>query len=97
MRRSSVSEAKNSLSALIARVRAGSSVIIEDRGVPVARLEPLAGAQDGEGRVARLVRAGVLRAPRGEAPEAVLRARPPRPAEGAAGSALLISERGEAR
>ena len=34
----SVSYAKNNLSALLRRVRAGQSVTITDRGVPVARL-----------------------------------------------------------
>jgi antitoxin (DNA-binding transcriptional repressor) of toxin-antitoxin stability system len=97
MRRASVSEAKNSLSALLARVRAGGSVVIEDRGVPVARLEALGGAADGEGRVARLVRAGVLRSPRAAAPESVLRARPPKPQPGASASAALIEERRSGR
>jgi antitoxin (DNA-binding transcriptional repressor) of toxin-antitoxin stability system len=93
MKRASVSEAKNSLSALLARVRSGGSVVIEDRGVPVARLEALGAAADGEGRVARLVRAGILRAPRAAAPEAVLRSRPPRARPGTTASAALIEER----
>src|SRR3989442_1226313 len=36
----SISEAKNRLSALIDHVRAGDTVVIVDRGIPVARLEP---------------------------------------------------------
>ena len=40
MRTVSVSEAKNSLSALLREIRGGATVIITDRGVPVARLLP---------------------------------------------------------
>ena len=62
MKRTSITDAKNGLSALIEQVRHGESVIIEDRGVPVARLEFLVapGRRGGpgsvEGRAARLQR-----------------------------------------
>ncbi|MGC1412982.1 MAG: type II toxin-antitoxin system Phd/YefM family antitoxin [Acetobacteraceae bacterium] len=47
MKIASITEAKNSLSALIDGLRAGSPVLIVDRGRPVARLEPVTGsAQD---------------------------------------------------
>lgn len=62
----SITQAKNSFSALIARVRAGESVLILDRGVPVARLEPVVGTA--EGRIERLERAGVIRRGRGKPP-----------------------------
>ena len=43
-------------------MRAGETVLILDRGRPVARLEPaVGGADDDEGRIARLERAGILR------------------------------------
>ena len=38
MKKASITEAKNNLSALIDRVKAGASVLIVDRGRPVARL-----------------------------------------------------------
>ena len=65
MKRASVTEAKNRLSALIDHVRQGESVIIEDRGVPVAQLNPVAAPAAGadQDRVARLVRQGILRPP----------------------------------
>jgi prevent-host-death family protein len=44
MKSVSVSSAKNSLSALLREVRGGASVLITDRGVPVARLAPLVAA-----------------------------------------------------
>ena len=61
MKTASITEAKNGLSALIDRVRAGESVLITDRGVPVARLEPMAEYPDPDGRIARLERAGLIR------------------------------------
>ena len=64
MRSASISETKNSLSALLDRVRHGETVLITDRRRPIARLEPVATAEDAgpdEGRLARLARAGVIR------------------------------------
>jgi prevent-host-death family protein len=67
MRRATITEAKNGLSALIDRVRAGETILITERGVPVARLEPVtSAADDDEGRLARLERAGVIRRGRGD-------------------------------
>jgi len=62
MKRATITEAKNGLSALIDQVKAGETVLITDRGVPVARLEPAATSanDDDEGRLARLERAGLL-------------------------------------
>ncbi len=54
-----VTEAKNRLRSLLDRVKAGER-IITDRGVPVARLEPIAAAADPTGRLGRLERAGIL-------------------------------------
>ena len=52
MKRANITEAKNSLSALIDQVKGGSSVLIGDRGRPVARLEPVRGAEaDDDGRL----------------------------------------------
>lgn len=62
MKRASISEAKNNLSALIDRVKAGESVLIVDRGTPVARVEPVA-AHHGDERLERLVRAGLVTPP----------------------------------
>jgi prevent-host-death family protein len=55
----SISELKNKLSAYIDRVREGETILVLDRGRPVAQLEP-AVLPDDE-RVARLVRKGILR------------------------------------
>ena len=45
MKRASITEAKNGLSALIDGLRHGAGVLIVDRGRPVARLEPVAALQ----------------------------------------------------
>jgi prevent-host-death family protein len=66
MKTATITGAKNRLSALIDQVRAGESILITDRGTPVARLEPVAALPDAEGRLARLERAGIIR--RGSAP-----------------------------
>jgi prevent-host-death family protein len=63
MKKATITEAKNQLSALIDRVRHGEIIVITDRGRPVARLmSALAeAAEDTEGRLARLERRGGLR------------------------------------
>lgn len=98
MKRVSITDAKNGLSALIERVRHGESMIIEDRGVPVARLESVAGpGRDSEGRAARLQRQGVLRPAHAAVPKHLLTTPPPRPTGGATASAVLIDERRDDR
>ena len=54
----SISELKNKLSSYIDRVRAGETILVLDRGVPVARLEA---ARDTHGRLSRLERNGLVR------------------------------------
>ena len=99
MKRTSITAAKNGLSALIDRVRHGESIIIEDRGVPVARLESVAapGQREVAGRAARLERQGVLRPARSSAPRRVLTTPPPAPMGGARLSGAVIAERRDGR
>jgi prevent-host-death family protein len=99
MKRTSITDAKNGLSALIDRVRHGESIIIEDRGVPVARIESVAapGRREVAGRAARLERQGVVRPALAPPPRRVLNSPPPRPRAGARLSDVVIAERGEAR
>lgn len=63
MQRTSITEAKNNLSALIDRVRRGETVLICDRNRPVARMLPV-GPGDVSGAdapwLAGLVREGLL-------------------------------------
>ena len=60
MKTTSVSAAKNGLSALLDRVKAGEAVLITERGVPIARIEPVMTPHDPTGRQQRLSRAGLL-------------------------------------
>lgn len=93
-----ITEAKNTLSALIDRVRGGDSVLIVDRGIPVARLESAVGSDpSADGRIARLARAGALR-PARRAPALELLAEPPPvPRGGASAVAALLDERRSGR
>src|SRR5262250_1810380 len=94
MKKASITEAKNNLSALIDSVKGGSPVLIVDRGRPVARLEPVsAGLPDDDSRLARLVREGVLRPARRRAPKALFAIRPPRLKNSASGVQALLEER----
>ena len=99
MKIASITEAKNSLSALIDGLKAGSPVLIVDRGRPVARLEPVTGgAQDEpDGRLSRLLREGVVRLRRSDPPRTLFRGRLPRIGAGASGVDLLTMERREGR
>ncbi|MDQ3672384.1 MAG: type II toxin-antitoxin system prevent-host-death family antitoxin [Actinomycetota bacterium] len=77
MTTASVSETKAKLSALLDRVRAGETVTITDRGVPVAQIVPLSGTDvDWEARLARLARAGIIRPPKRKLEPGWLAARP---------------------
>ena len=96
MKRTSISEAKNQLSALLDRVRQGQTVVIEDRGVPVARLEPLSGKAP-EGRLSRLERDGIVTRAAAPLPAAFFRTSPPKPRRGRNASDVLIEERRDGR
>ena len=74
MKTASVTESKNELSKLLRSVRAGKSVLIMDRDVPVARLEPVIGSSlSHEPRLLALERQGLLR--RGKGTDVVERLR----------------------
>jgi prevent-host-death family protein len=87
-----ITEAKNRLSALIDHVRGGESVLIVDRGIPVARLESALGA-DGDGRIARLERSGAVRPARKPPAVDLLSSEPPRARAGVSALAALLEER----
>ena len=98
MKKASVSEAKNNLSALLDRVKTGASVLIVDRGRPVARLQGIAGdATGGDDRLARLVRDGIVRPARSSPPSRIFKTKPPRAASGGGALATLLDERRDSR
>jgi prevent-host-death family protein len=86
MKTATITETKNKLSALIDRVKGGQSILILDRGVPVARLEPVAAYADPTGRLSRLQRAGVIKI--GAAPPPLELLRTPAPSLAPGGSAV---------
>lgn len=71
MTTASVTEAKNNLSKLLKKVRDGETVLILDRNVPVARLEPLPrGSKEAdEAKLAELERRGLIKRGRGKLPK----------------------------
>lgn len=99
MKKASITEAKNNLSALIDGLKGGSPVLIVDRGRPVARLEPVTGDHDGgqEGRLSRLLRDGLVRPRRARPPRALFSSPPPQASAGASAVDALIEERREGR
>ena len=64
MKRATLTQTKNQLSKLIDQVRHGETILVLDRGRPVARIESALTTKSGsdpEGRIERLERQGVLR------------------------------------
>ena len=98
MKKASITEAKNNLSALIDIVKGGSPVLIVDRGRPVARLEPVSGIGSGDdNRLARLVREGIVRPARRVPAKGLFSTKPPRAKKGASGVRALLDERRDGR
>jgi prevent-host-death family protein len=97
MKKASITEAKNNLSSLLDKVKSGSSILIVDRGKPVARLEPVNGLHDEDGRLMRLVRHGIVRPARALSRKALQTTKPPRAKKGASGVRALLEERRESR
>jgi prevent-host-death family protein len=96
MKRASITEARNKLSALLERVRHGETVVIEDRGVAVARISAVAADSSADAdAVARLERQGIVRPATAPAPSRLALTRPPRPARPGALSRLVVAERAE--
>jgi antitoxin (DNA-binding transcriptional repressor) of toxin-antitoxin stability system len=91
-----ITQLKNGVSAIIDRVRAGESVLVLDRDVPVARLEPV-GALDDDARLARLERAGLVRRGTGKPPQRILEEPPPALPKGVSVLEALLEERREGR
>jgi len=95
MKKASITEAKNNLSALIDGLKGGSPVLIVDRGRPVARLEPVTtgGEADDKGRLSRLIRDGIVRPGRGRLARTIYTDPPPRLKGEASAVRALIEER----
>jgi len=94
MKKVSISELKNQLSAYLQSVRAGETVVVYDRSRPVARIDRVADEHDDD-RIVQLQRSGVLTPAVEPMPLELLRSPAPR----ASSSVLeaLLEEREEGR
>ena len=93
MKRATISELKNRLSAYLGIVRAGERVMVVDRDVPVAIIERIGDRADAEPRLTRLEKAGLVRRPTGEAPIDLELLRQPAPRSTASVLQALLDER----
>lgn len=99
MKKASITETKNQLSALLDAVRHGESILIMDRGRPIARIEPVTTTADEatDDRAARLERNGVLRLPTSKPDMTLVKTAPPSMAKNASAVDALLHERDETR
>jgi prevent-host-death family protein len=95
MEKATISQIKNRLSAYLDKVRAGETVVVLDRDRPVARIERIEPAEEGDERLARLERQGLVRRGSESLPAALLQTPGPRSASSVVEA--LIEERREAR
>jgi prevent-host-death family protein len=97
MKTATISEAKSKLSQLIDWVKAGETVLITDRDVPVAKLESVQNPAQGEayGRIERLVRAGLARGPAEPLPKNWFKTHKPVKIKGGTDISKIISEERE--
>lgn len=93
MRYEPISNAKNNLSALIREVQQGETVVITDRGRPVARLEPMGELDHADARLRALVDDGLVALPRKKADTSVLELPMPSVVAGPSAVDYLLEER----
>jgi prevent-host-death family protein len=99
MKKATITEVKNGLSALIDQVRHGETIIITDRGRPVARLVSAltSAVEDPEGRLARLERRGGVRLATTEPPLKLIKKNLPKTRKPSGVLDALLEERREGR
>ena len=97
MKSVAVSTLKATLSACLAKVKAGEEVIVMERGKPIAKLVPLPRhGEIGSAHLQDLARSGLARLGTGKLPTGFWKMRRPQDRRGQAVKALL-SERAEGR
>jgi prevent-host-death family protein len=97
MKSAAVSTLKATLSACLAKVKAGEEVIVMERGKPIAKLVPLPRhGEIGSAHLQDLARSGLARLGTGKLPTGFWKMRRPQDRRGQAVKALL-SERAEGR
>lgn len=97
MKRATITETKNNLSRLLGEVQRGETVLITERKVPVARIEPVRGSAGGkDDRLAMLIGEGVVSPPERAIDASALRAEPrPKLVKGDSAVQALLADRGE--
>ncbi len=97
MKKASITETKNRLSALLEAVKRGETVLIMDREKPVARLEPVTTQTDEEteGWLRELERTGLVKRPKTHASKIKLTGPIPKAKGGASIVDALLAEREE--
>ena len=93
-RTASVVQVKARLSEYLRLVKAGGELIVTERGVPIARVVPLADAERKSTRRLRLARAGLVKPGRGRLPK-LLQAPPQGDPAGGGVLQALLAERGD--
>ena len=96
MKTAAVSELKARLSEFLGQVKAGSEVLITDRGRPVARLVPIFGASTGKESLSTLEKQGLIKVGSGKLPKNFWMMPRPEDRQGVVLKALL-EEREEGR
>lgn len=97
MKTVTITEARNRLGALIGEVLSGESILILKRGLPVARIEPVAADADQTGRLRRLERAGIVKVGTAPPPVDLISQPGPRLPPGVNAVEILIEERRSGR
>lgn len=93
MRYESISIVKNNLSALIREVQQGETIVVTDRGRPVARLEPMGEMDQSDARLRALVDDGLASLPRRSPDATVLDLPMPSVVAGPSAVDYLLEER----
>lgn len=96
MKRAAVSTIKATLSACLAKVKAGEELLVMERGKPIAKLVPVPKEISGEStavQLRELSRAGLVRVGTGKLPAGFWKMTRPRDKKGFAVAALLADRR----
>ena len=97
MKTVSISELKNRLSAYLDMVRAGESVMVLDRDLPVAVIQKVGEVPEADPRLLRLERAGLVRRPAGGPGPGLALLNEPPPKSSASVLQALVEDRREGR
>lgn len=97
MKTASVVELKSRLSSYLKHVKGGRTVLVTERGQPVAKLVPLHSGERHEGRRQRLAQAGLLELGSGRPPRLLLTPPAGPRSVGKGVLAALLAEREEGR